>query len=201
MTKTLILSMLALALWAGEAADKLPASIQNAINKAEQEVARNRAAYDKANEKPLAAAEKAIQAELDKLTKAGKLEEALAAKKALEGLRESVVAKVDSGAKEKTDLLGKPRELVDLVPGMWELHRDPKANDAALWVCEFFADGTMNGPKAGAGKWVLNGTTLVCNWTKFSHTYTMTDKQIIAGMDGLANVVSYLKKVENKVKK
>lgn len=118
MLKTLILATFALALVAGEAESKLPASIQSAIDRAEAEVAKNRAAYDKANEKPLAAAEKAIQAELDKLTKAGKLEEAMAAKKALDGLRDSVVAKVDEAAKSgKGDLLGDKAGVIVILEG------------------------------------------------------------------------------------
>jgi hypothetical protein len=193
MTKTLILALLALSMWAGEAETKLPASIQSAIDKAEAEVAKNRVAYDKANEKPLAAAEKALKAEMDKATKAGKLEEAMAIKKAMDGLSDSVVAGVDEKAKQKTDLLGKPRELKDLVAGAWELHRDPKAKDAALWVAEFSADGTITGPGTGTGRWILDGTKLTCTWRSNVHIYTMTDKPIIIGIDG--STPSSLKRV------
>lgn len=106
MTKIITLSLLAMSLAFGADAEaKLPASAQAVLDKAEAAVAANRAAYDKANQKPLADAEKALRAEMEKHTKAGKLNEALAIQKVLEGLRESVVARVDEKAKD-TDVLG-----------------------------------------------------------------------------------------------
>jgi hypothetical protein len=120
--KTLILSTLLVAFaFAGEAATKLPTSAQAVLDKCENAVAANRAAYDKANVKPLADAEKALKAEMEKQTKAGKLNEALAIQKALEGLRDSVVASVDEKAKEKGDLLGDTKDIKSLIVGTWNI--------------------------------------------------------------------------------
>lgn len=151
MFKTLFLSTLLVAFaFAGEADTKLPASAQSIVDKAEAAVAANRAAYDKANVKPLADAEKALKAELDKATKAGKLNEALSIQKVLEGLRDSVVASVDESAKQKGDLLGdtKPSDPKKLLVGKWEWF-DGK-------IHTFDKNGTINGNASDT--WVITKT-------------------------------------------
>jgi hypothetical protein len=105
--KTLSLSILCVALAvAGEADTKLPASAQQVLDKAEAAVSANRVAYDKANQKPLAEAEKALKAEMEKFTKSGKLNESLAIQKALDSMRADVVARVDERGAKNSDLLG-----------------------------------------------------------------------------------------------
>ena len=148
MTKILTLSLLALSLaFGGEADTKLPASAQQVLDKAEAAVAANRAAYDKANAKPLADADKALKAEMEKATKAGKLNEALAIQKVLEGLRESVVACVDEKAKAKGDLLGDTADPKDVVLGKWK---------RGAGTVEFKKNGTFTDSRNVSGTWNLN---------------------------------------------
>jgi hypothetical protein len=181
MLKTIFLSTLLVAFaFAGEAETKLPASAQQVLDKAEAAVAANRAAYDKANQKPLADAEKALRQELDKATKAGKLNDALAIQKALEGLRESVVASVDEAAKSgKGDLLGDTKvDTKVVVIGKWlagpvalTINKDntwtsPWADFGGSWrIIKGQLELTSNkgnnqiltfDPKEGA-KWIWNG--------------------------------------------
>jgi hypothetical protein len=107
--RTISILCLSFSLFCGEAeAPKLPQSVQSIINKAEATVQKNRVAYDNANDKAFSDTEKQLKSELDKLTKAGKLEEAMAVKKTIETFRTDVVSKVDENAKRKEsgDLLG-----------------------------------------------------------------------------------------------
>ena len=75
-------------------ATKLPA-VKKALDKAEAVVRRNRKAYDEANTKAVAEAEKELKNEVDRLSRAGKPEEAVAVKKLLESVGASVVAKAE----------------------------------------------------------------------------------------------------------
>jgi hypothetical protein len=79
-------------------APPLPANIQSILSVCEDAIGRNRAAYDAANRKYLETAEGLLRAEIDKLAGAGKLDEALAVRKVLKGLRPSLVSKVDARA-------------------------------------------------------------------------------------------------------
>ncbi len=93
----LIVSVFTLALGAVEET-KLPSNIQAILEKAEKDATKNRSNYEDANKKAFDASEKSLKAELEKLTKAGKLEEALAVKKVMEGFRAEIVARVDAEA-------------------------------------------------------------------------------------------------------
>lgn len=75
-------------------ATKLPA-VRKALDKAEADVRRNRKAYDDANAKAVAEAEKALKDEVDRLSKAGKPEEAVAVKKLQGSLRDRVVVRAE----------------------------------------------------------------------------------------------------------
>lgn len=92
-----------LGLTAAEDPATLSKDAQAVIATAEKEVVKNRTAYDEANKRPLDAAEKALRQELDRLTKAGKLDEAVALKKVIEGFRDDLVAKVDERAQNRSD--------------------------------------------------------------------------------------------------
>jgi len=109
MKSVLLLIALTILLCAAEEV-KLPSSIQGIITKAEAAVAKNRAAYDAANDKPLNDAEKALKAELEKLIKAGKLDEAVRVKKLLESFRATIASRVDASATKgsEPDLLNVP---------------------------------------------------------------------------------------------
>lgn len=71
---------------------KLPV-VKKTLDKAEADIRRNRKAYDEANEKAFGEAEKALKAEVDRLSKAGKPEEAVAVKKLIESLRDRLTVK------------------------------------------------------------------------------------------------------------
>ena len=117
MTKTLILALLTLSCtfaFAGDAEPKepkLPAAVQTIMDKTNADILANRVVYTKANNKVLDAAEKSLKAELDKLTKAGKLDEAIAVRKLIEGLRVDLVANIDAAWNQKSD---KPVTLDDI---------------------------------------------------------------------------------------
>jgi hypothetical protein len=66
---------------------KMPA-VKKALDKAEAGVRRNRKAYEEANEKVFAEAKKTLKDEVERLSKAGKPEEAVAVKKIMETLQE-----------------------------------------------------------------------------------------------------------------
>jgi hypothetical protein len=178
MLKIITLSVLALSLaFAGEAETKLPASAQAVLDKAEAAVAANRAAYDKANVKPLAEAEKALRAEMEKFTKAGKLNEALAIQKALEGLRESVVASVDEKAKEKGDLLGEKQDPKMMLVGKWQMTITRVNGTTSVYPTEFFENGSVNDNRTATpivGKWQISGNVLAITWTGGAvHSYQL----------------------------
>lgn len=73
---------------------KMPA-VKKALEKAEVGVRKNRKAYNEANEKVFAEAEKTLLAEVDRLSKAGKPEEAVAVKKVVELLRKELASQPD----------------------------------------------------------------------------------------------------------
>jgi hypothetical protein len=108
MLKSLILALLLAAsfAFAAEEAPKLPVAVQVALDKAYATVTTNRKAYDSANAKAFEATEKALKSELDRLTKAGNLEAAMAVKKIIDGFKNEIVAKVDKEVGEKKELIG-----------------------------------------------------------------------------------------------
>lgn len=138
MKPALILFLLAPLCWAAEEAPKHPPAIQAIVEKAEADVSKNRKVYDAANSKALDAAEKALKAELEKMTKAGKLEEAMAAKKMLESVRADVVAKVDEQARDNGGLLGDDTQSNDarltklLLSKDWNFYHHPPAGFALM---------------------------------------------------------------------
>ncbi len=73
----------------------LPISAQSIISKTEGDIAKNRHAYEDANDKIFKVAEKALEKELDKFTKSGKLDEALSIKKTIETLRATTLLKIE----------------------------------------------------------------------------------------------------------
>lgn len=118
--KAIILVAVCVTVFAGEADTKLPASAQAVLDKATRDVAVERAKYEAAAGRLLDGTEKALKVEMDKFTKAGKLNEALAIQKVLEGLRENVIATVDEKAKGKEDLLGEGKaDLAKVIMGTW----------------------------------------------------------------------------------
>lgn len=128
----IILAMSMCAVISAVEAEKLSPAAQTALQKAATAVAKNRESYDKANAKAFADADKALKAELDRLTKAGKLDEALALKEVMGTYQQEVVKKVDADANTPKDTLGKTLE--DPIVGTW-LRED-------RIVFTFNADGT-----------------------------------------------------------
>lgn len=128
-----------------EAKSKLSPVAQAAIAQVEKSVSINRRAYDVANDKAFDAAEKVLKTEQDKLTKTGKLEEAVEVKRVLEGLRAAVVAKVDEAARNGTGLLGEP-ESIDIKLAEYGL--EGKFVDCT----KFIKDKTNN----GRGEWTFD---------------------------------------------
>lgn len=154
MLKPLTLLALALAMscsWAAEdEPPKLPLGAQAIIDNAKRVITRNRAAYDEANERSLAEAEKALKAEQDKLAKAGRLEDALAIKKLMEVFRDDLVAKVDAKAREKVDLLGDPIAPRAIV-GTWKLvYSNPRRTERVMVVSNDLSVAVTGGAGAGS---------------------------------------------------
>lgn len=94
--------LLAGASWCARAEDErdaapVPPAARKVVEEAEKSLARNRKAFEAANEASLAAAEKALKEVLTKLTKDGKLDEALATRTLLATLRRDLV---DAPARE-----------------------------------------------------------------------------------------------------
>jgi hypothetical protein len=104
----LLLLLNAGAAWAGEAteAEALPPAVQSLIDKATQDVAKERAKYDAAAKKLTDKLAADLKKEVEKATKAGNLKLALAVQAQLDEVAKGeVVAKVDGQAKS-ADLLG-----------------------------------------------------------------------------------------------
>lgn len=78
----------------GVDAKRLPA-VKRVMDKAEATIRRNRKAYDEANQKALAEAEAELIKEVDRLSKAGKPEEAVAVKKLAGGIEAELVASAE----------------------------------------------------------------------------------------------------------
>lgn len=76
-------------------AKRLPA-VKRVMDKAEATIRKNRKAYDEANQKALAEAEAELIKEADRLSKAGKPEEAVAVKKLAGGFQKDLVAKSET---------------------------------------------------------------------------------------------------------
>jgi hypothetical protein len=102
-------------------AEPTPAA-QAIVEKATKELARNQQVCDEANARVLVAAEKALKAEIDKLTKTGRLQEAQAVQRLLDAQRELVLAA--SGGRTPADVLGdrKPADLSAAeLDGNWQV--------------------------------------------------------------------------------
>lgn len=143
--------------WAGEAAEAeaLPPAVQTLIDKATQDVAKERAKYDAAAKKLMDKLVADLKPQVEKATKAGNLKLALAIQVKLEEAEKgSVVAKVDGQAKS-TDLLGD--EEVGPLVGKWG------NSNVVRW--EFFSDGT--------GKHYWGATTYALRWEKSGKGYTI----------------------------
>lgn len=145
---------------------RLPANIQAILDKAEKDVAKNRSLYDEANRKSFDAGEKALKAELEKLTKAGKLDEALALKKLMDGFRAEILAKVDPEVAkrngERAKSTGSEAEMLKMLVGKtYFMNGEPK--DALT----FLANGLIDLPI----QW-SNRTGATWAWTE-KHTITI----------------------------
>lgn len=154
MIKPCALLSMVLALPVGWTADgesaKLPPSAQAVIDQAEKAVGRNRDVYDDANGRALSEAEKGLKAELEKMTKAGKLEEAIAIKKALESFKEDVVKRVDDKAQKKLDLLGEPIAPPAIV-GTWKLvYNNPRKTERVIQITNTLAVAVTGGAGTGS---------------------------------------------------
>lgn len=103
---------------------KIP-GVKQVLEKAEAEVRRNRKAYDDANAKTFLEAEKALREEVEKLSKAGKLEEAVAVKKFADSIGKEVLANVA----KKT----KPPHPAKTGAVAWNGHKYKVFNDPCSW--------------------------------------------------------------------
>jgi hypothetical protein len=80
---------------------QLPAAARRVLEDAEKAIARNRKAFDTANEESLNEAEKSLKQLLERLTKEAKLEEAIATKKLLGSFREQLSGLADDSPIQK----------------------------------------------------------------------------------------------------
>ncbi len=96
----LALSLFSANLYAEEFDPTKLATVKKTLDKVDADDRRNRNAYNEANEKAFREAEKALKAEADRLSKAGKPEEAVAVKKLIEGLRDRLVGKGEAGGEQ-----------------------------------------------------------------------------------------------------
>ncbi len=124
-TTKLFLSLLLLlsagSAWAGEAAEAepLPPAVQSLLDKATQEVAKERIKYDAAAKKLTDRLSADLKKEVEKATKTGNLKLALAVQAQLDEVAKGgVVAKVDEQAKDG-DLLGDSQK--NPFVGTWNL--------------------------------------------------------------------------------
>jgi hypothetical protein len=86
----------------GEAGSaQLPAAARRVLEDAEKAIARNRKAFDTANEESLNEAETSLKQLLERLTKEGKLEEAIATKNLLGAFREQLSGLTDDSPRQK----------------------------------------------------------------------------------------------------
>jgi hypothetical protein len=159
--------------WAADEAPKLPPAAQAILDTAERAIAANRAKYDDANKKPLADAEKALKTEQDKLGKAGKLEEALAIRKALESFRDELVAKVDERAKERLDFLGESStSLANRIIGKWK-YVDGNKEFVGLVI----AEDSLTNSDGHTAKLSYSKNTITANWASVSIYTFVYDEQ------------------------
>lgn len=105
--KAVVISILACGItFAGEAEVKLPASVKTIMDKTERDISKNKEVFETANDKVFSVTEKALKVEMEKFTKAGKLEEALIVKNLIENMRKDVITKINEKKDDGTDLLG-----------------------------------------------------------------------------------------------
>lgn len=126
---------------------KLPPSVQSILSKAESAVSKNRTAYDAANDKAFIDAEKALKLELDKLMKSGKLDDAVAVKKVIEGLRKNIVVKADEAS--GGDLLGNVGNYFSNKKGMTDYLKGKWWNWNNSGIVGFKPGGAMDAPNGG----------------------------------------------------
>jgi len=105
-------------------ATRLPA-VKRVIDKAEATIRRNRKAYDEANQEALAEAEAELIKEVDRLSKAGKPEEAVAVKKLAGGIKAELVASA-----EKATALPNPAQQGAVA---WNKHKYKYIADKLSW--------------------------------------------------------------------
>lgn len=120
---SLVLLLSAGAAWAGEAAEAeaLPAAVQSLIEKATQDVAKERAKYDAAAKKLTDKLAADLKAQVEKATKAGNLKLALAVQAKLDEVAKGeVVEKVDEQAKSG-DILGENNVKQSSLDGLWKI--------------------------------------------------------------------------------
>ena len=87
----LLLSIVIMA--SGEEPAQMTGAVKSILDKTEKDITKNKQTYDDANKKVFDAAEKLLMVELNKLTKAGRLDSALALKKIIDGMRVEIVEK------------------------------------------------------------------------------------------------------------
>jgi len=108
---------------------KMPV-VKKVLDKAESEVRKNRKAYDEANAKTFEDAETALKEEVDRLSKAGKLEEAVAVKKFAERMGKEVLANAEK--QPKSTHSGKTRAPKGAVA--WNGHKYMAVRNPCRWA-------------------------------------------------------------------
>jgi len=160
--------------WAGEAAEAepLPPAVQAMLDKATQDVAKERVKYDAASKKVTDKLAADLKKEVEKATKAGNLKAALAVQAQLDEVTNgSVVAKVDEQAKDG-DLLGDKKD--DIKGKFNEKQKDAirllcssKWVHGGQWVYFFKTDlsFTLVGtPRFGTYEISEDGATFIVKW-------------------------------------
>jgi hypothetical protein len=198
--RTISILCISFSLFCGEAEPetKLPAAVQSILNKAESAVQKNRIAYDNANEKAFSDTEKQLKGELDKLTKAGKLLEAVAVKKTLETFRVDIVAKIDENSKKKDngDLLG---EDMTSIRGMWKMSFASGATYTLNFMNENIVSNTNVSSISGTGKYSFDSKTkkVVITWASGQVDTLSYDKDSFVGTSSNGGQRVMLEKIKN----
>jgi hypothetical protein len=186
---------------------KLSYDARQAVEKAEKDILNNKKAFEAANKKSCEAVMKVLKGELERLTKAGKLDEAIAVKKVMEGYSNSLKVAEDVLAREKdimarTDLLGNvnaatPKdpneEMKKWIVGKWQV----KVNNGVEFTDEFNVDGSVHRITNNTnGKWTYDGNTheLKIVWDVGYDTYTITKQDnVINGKNALSVALRMIK--------
>lgn len=115
-----ILAWSTLLLTGGEA-PALPQSIKSIIDKTEKDVAKNRLTYDDANKRVFDATEKLLKVELEKLTKGGKLDDAVAVKNYIDNMKQDILSKIDESTKQDSPESKEAKAVLRAMTGKWVL--------------------------------------------------------------------------------